>query len=227
MSFGKRPSTLVSEPTHEGAVKQQPQPDPHGRRKVFPDEVWDGKHGEMLRMLGMSPDDESNLVPNASSINAAIDRSKAAHDVAFADVVKRVRSTMPSAEIRPFSLIPDVVWNSPAGVFLMTTLELYPYDAWNIMYLAADERTAMVLDLAPHPGKDVPAFVQASQTFMETAQAHMDKVRARIAQTENWAAFADLQNDMRERVKAMAALFARRIAEAWAENSPNRGGRAH
>ena len=25
----------------------------------------------------------------------------------------------------------------------------------------------------------------------------------------------------------MAALFARRIAEAWAENSPNRGGRTH
>ena len=95
------------------------------------------------------------------------------------------------------------------------------------MYLAADERTAMVLDLAPHPGKDVPAFVQASQTFMETAQAHVDKVRARIAQTENWSAFADLQDDMRERVKAMAALFARRIAEAWAENSPNRSGRAH
>jgi hypothetical protein len=227
MSFGKRPSTTVSAPSHDGVVKQPQQPDPHGRRKVFPDEIWDGKHGEMLRMLGMSPDDESNLVPNASSINAAIDRSKAAHELAFAEVVKRVRSTMPSAEIRPFSLIPDVVWNSPAGVFLMTTLELYPYDAWNIMYLAADERTATVLDLAPHPGKDVPAFVQTSQQFMETAQAHVEKVRARIAETENWAAFAELQDDMRERVKAMAGLFARRIAEAWADNSPNHSARAH
>lgn len=225
MSFGKRPSTNVSAPVqHEGRVASA---DPHARRKVFPDDIWEGKHGDLLRTLGMSPDDESNLVPNASSINAAIDRSKAAHELAYADVVARVRSTMPSAEIKPFSLVPDVVWNSSAGVFLMTTLELYPYDQWNIMYLAADERTAMVLDLAPHPGKDVPAFVQASQQFMETAQAHMDKVRARIAQTENWAAFAELQDDMRERVKTMAALFARRIAEAWAENSPNRGGRAH
>lgn len=221
MSFGKRPSTLASAPA------TTTQPDPHGCSKVFPDEVWDGAHGEMLCMLGMNPDDESNLVPNASSINAAIERSKAAHDLAFAEAQARVRSTMPSAQIRPFSLVPDVVWNSPAGVFLMTTLELYPYDQWNIMYLAADERTAMVLDLAPHPGKDVSAFVQASQQFMETAQAHMDKVRARIAQTENWAAFAELQDDMRERVKTMAALFARQIAEAWAENGPARGGRAH
>jgi hypothetical protein len=225
MSFGKRPSTIVSAPAqHEGRVQTA---GPHGRRKVFPDEIWDGKHGDMLRMLGMSPDDESNLVPNASSINAALDRSKAAHDVAFAEAVKRVRSTMPSAEIRPFSLVPDVVWNSPAGVFLMTTLELYPYDAWNIMYLAADERTAMVLDLAPHPGKDVPAFVEAAQQFMETAQAHTDKVRARIAQTENWGAFAELKDDMRDRVKSMATLFSRRIADAWAENSPSRGSRAH
>ena len=223
MSFGKRPSTNASAP----AQPEPPRPDPHGRRKVFPDEIWDGKHGALLRTLGMSPDDESNLVPNASSINAAIGRSKAAHDVAFAEALARVRSTMPSAEIRPFSLVPDVVWNSPAGAFLMTTLELYPYDHWNIMYLAADERTAMVLDLAPHPGKDVPAFVQASQQFMETVQAHADKVRARVAQTENWAAFTELQDDMRDRVKAMAALFARRIAEAWAENSPNRAGRAH
>jgi hypothetical protein len=223
MSFGKRPSTNVA--AH--AQQEPPRPDPHGRRKVFPDEIWNGPHGEMLRMLGMSPGDESNLVPNAAAINAAIDASKAAHEAAFAEVQKRVRSTMPSAEIRPFSLIPDVVWNSPAGVFLMTTLNLYPYDAWNIMYLAADERTAMTLDLAPHPGKDVPAFVQASQQFMTTAQAHADKVRARIVETENWAAFTELQDDMRERVKAMAALFARRIAEAWAENSPTRGGPAH
>ena len=227
MSFGKRPSTTVSAPSHEGSVSQAPQPDPHGRRKVFPDEIWQGEHGDMLRMLGMSPDDESNLVPNASSLNNAIERSKAAHDAAYAEAMQRVRSTMPSAEIRPFFLIPDGVWNGPGGTFLMTTLELYPYDAWNVIYLAADERTAMVLDLAPHPGRDVPAFVQASQEFMATAMAHMEKVRQQVERTQKWAAFGDAQDDLRGRVKAMAMLFARRMAEAWAENSPTRGGRAH
>lgn len=227
MSFGKRPSTTVSAPTHDGVAKPSPQPDPHGRRKVFPDEVWDGKNGEMLRMLGMSPDDESNLVPNAASLNAAIERSKAAHDVALAEAEKRVRSTLPSAQIRPFFLVPDAVWNGPGGTFLMTTLELYPYDAWNVIYLAADERTALVLDLAPHPGKDVPAFVQASLEFMTTAMAHMEKVRGQVERTQKWAAFSEAQDDMRERVKAMALLFARRMAEAWAENGPSRGARAH
>lgn len=227
MSFGKRPSTLVSAPTREGTVSQEPQTDPHARRKVFPDEVWNGPQGEMLRMLGMSPDDESNLVPNASSLNAAIDRSRAAHEIAYAEAVQRVRSTMPSAEIRPFFLVPDAVWNGPGGAFLMATLELYPYDAWNVVYLAADERTALVLDLAPHPGKDVPAFVQASQEFMTSAMAHMEKVRTQVERTQKWGAFGDAQDDLRDRVKAMAMLFARRMAEAWAENSPNRGGRAH
>lgn len=227
MSFGKRPSTTVTASSHDGVAQQPPQPDPHGRRKVFSDEIWNGEHGEMLRMLGMSPDDESNLVPNAASLSAAIQRSKAAHETAYSEAVQRVRSTMPSAEIRPFFLIPDAVWNGPGGTFLMTTLELYPYDAWNVIYLAADERTAVVLDLAPHPGEDVPAFVQASQEFMATAMAHIEKVRQQVERTQKWAAFTEAQDDLRDRVKAMALLFARRMAEAWAENGPGRGARAN
>ncbi|MEZ5961610.1 MAG: hypothetical protein R3C30_14480 [Hyphomonadaceae bacterium] len=227
MSFGKRPSTLVTAPVVEGTVQQAPQPDPHARRKVLPDEAWNGPNGAMLRVLGIGPDDERNLVPNASSLNAAVERSRAAHETAYAEAVQRVRSTMPSAEIRPFFLIPDAVWNGPGGVFLMTTLELYPFDAWNVVYLAADERTALVLDLAPHPGKDVPAFVRASQEFVATAITHMDKVRMQVERTQKLAAFAEAQDDLRDRVRGMAVLFARRMAEAWAENSPNRGGRAH
>lgn len=224
MSFGKRPSTIVAAAEHQGRALE---PDPYGRRKVLTEELWEGKTGEMLRALGMNPDDENNLVPNAASLNAAIERSRAAHDVAFAEAKRRVRSTMPSAEVRAFFLIPDAVWNSPAGVFLMAALKLYPYDGWNVMYLAADERTAMTLDLAPHPNGDVPAFVEASRQFMDTAIAHAAKVRAHVERTQNWAAYSETQDDLRERVKAMAALFASRIAAAWAENSPNRGGRAH
>jgi hypothetical protein len=223
MSFGKRPSTTAAaQPPSE-----PPRPDPHGRRKVFGDEIWEGEHGNLLRMLGMSPDDESNLVPNASSVNAEIDRRKAQHDAAFAEAQRRVQSTLASAQIRPFSLIPDAVWNSPAGAFLMTNLGLYPYDTWNIMYLAADERTALTLDLALHPGGDVPAFVQASQEFMANAQAHLERVRVHVMQTQNWQAFTEAQDDVRERLKGIAMLFARRIAETWAENSPNRGAPKH
>jgi hypothetical protein len=218
MSFGKKPSTTTHAPA---------QPDAHGRRKVFPDQMWDGQNGEMLRLLGLSPDDESNLVANASSLSAAIERSKAEHEASFADALRRVRSTMPSAQILPFFLVPDSVWNGPGGVFLMGHLNLFPYDAWNVVYLAGDERTAMVLDLAPHPGKDVPAFVKASEEFVTAAIAHMEKVRVQVERTEKWAAFAEAQDDVRERVKSMAALFARRMAEAWAENSPTRGGRTH
>lgn len=224
MSFGKRPSTSAP-----ATPPQEPPPsDPHGRRKVFSDEIWQGNHGALLRELGMSPDDESNLVPNGSSLNAAIERSKAAHEAAYAEVQKRVRSTLPEAEIKPFFLIPDPVWNSPAGTLLMGSLELYPFDAWNVMYLAADERTALVLDLAPHPGGNVPAFVQTASEFMTKAEGHMNAKRAEIERSQNWAHFTEVQDDLRDRVKGLAALFARRIAETWAENSPNKAaGRAN
>lgn len=219
MSFGKRPST--------SAPAEPPRPDPHGRRKVFGDEIWQGEHGALLRKLGMRPDDESNLLPNAASINAAIERSKAAHQAAYAEAQRRVQSTLIDAQIRPFFLIPDAVWNGATGAWLMGVLELMPYDSWNVAYLAADERTALTLDLALHPNGDVPAFVQTAQEFMAKAQAHMEHVRRAVEQSGDFAVFSSALDDARARVEALAALFAGRIAEAWAENSPGRGARAH
>jgi hypothetical protein len=220
MSFGKRPSTTAQPTT------PPPSADPHGRRKVFPDEVWQGKTGEMLRGLGMTPDDESNLVPNASSINARIDQSRAAHEAAYAEAQRRVEAVLAGARVRPFFLIPDPVWNSPAGLFLMTTLDLFPYDAWNVMYLAADERTAAVLDLAIHPNGDIPAFVEASQVFVRDAQAHIRRAHEEASHTHDFAKYGQARDDARQRVMALAAAFAQKIAEAWAKNGPGRGGRA-
>ncbi|MGE0741813.1 MAG: hypothetical protein AB7O98_10765 [Hyphomonadaceae bacterium] len=219
MSFGKRPST-------QQQTLAPPHVDPHGRRKVFPDDVWQGQTGELLRTLGMSPDDESNLVPNASSINAGIDASRRAHETAHAEAQQRVESVLPGARLRPFFLVPDPIWNSPAGVFLMTSLELFPYDAWNVIYLAADERTSAVLDIAIHPNGDIPTFVEASRRFMIDAQAQMKRAHDEAGQTHEFGKYQEAREDVRERVKALAAAFSQTLIEAWEKNGPRRGGRA-
>lgn len=209
MSFGKRPSS---------AAAQRPDPpsaDPHGRRKVIPDEVWDGQSGAMLRELGFNPNDEINLAPNGASIHARLEQGKRTLDERTALAQANAQALLPSGQVRPFFLIPDPCWNSDAGTFLMTALDLYPYDDWNVVFLAADQRTAVVMDIALHPNGNVPAFVTAAEKFMTDAQAHMKKATDEAEMTADFAAFKDTREDVQLRVKGLALSFARALIEAW------------
>jgi hypothetical protein len=177
MSFGKKPPSAPP----SSAPVAPPAPasgDPYGRRKVIPDEVWDGPKGKFLRELGLSP------------------------------------------EVRPFFLIPDPCWNGATGLFLMTSLDLYPYDDWNVMYLAGDERTALVLDIAMHPNGNVSAFVEASAKFMVRAQEQISKAHEAASITHDFAAYQTIREDMQMRVKALALQFSRATIEAWEKNGP-------
>jgi hypothetical protein len=212
MSFGKRPSTASA----QAAAPPPPTGgDPHNRRKVFPDAVWHGQSGSMLRELGFSPTDESNLVPNASSINARLENGKRRIDERLEAAQSNARAKMPGAQLRPFFLIPDPIWNGESGTFLMTSLDLYPYDDWNVVFLAGDERTAIVMDIALHPSGNVPTFVTAAEKFMPNARAAMKRATDEAELTSNFAAFAEAREDVQLRVKGLAMSFARALIEAW------------
>lgn len=212
MSFGKRPSTA---PAQAAAPPPPAGGDPHNRRKVFPDAVWQGPHGAMLRELGFSPTDESNLVPNASSINAKLETGKRRIDERLAAAQANAQMAMPGAMLRPFFLIPDPIWNGENGTFLMTSLDLYPYDDWNVVFLAGDQRTAIVMDIALHPNGNVPAFVTAAEKFMINARAAMKRATEEAELTSNFAAFAEAREDVQLRVKSLAMSFARALIDAW------------
>lgn len=218
MSFGKRPPRAAPTAPEMGATASSPPAasgDPHGRRRVFGEEVWQWPSGALLRELGFSPDDESNLVPNAASINAKLEEGKRRIDERLAKAQANAQSALPQATLRPFFLIPDPVWNGEAGTFLMTSLDLYPYDDWNVVFLAADDRTALVMDIALHPNGNVPAFVSASEKFMTDARARMHRATEEAELTANYAAFHDAREDMQLRVKGLAMSFARTLIDAW------------
>ncbi|HYD86802.1 MAG TPA: hypothetical protein VEA80_04960 [Vitreimonas sp.] len=210
MSFGKRPSTppQMSAPPARAA-------DPHGRRKVFPDEIWQGQTGELLRQLGFSPDDESNLVPNAASVNARMEHGRALMEARHAQAQRNAQAAVAGARLRPFYLIPDPCWNGATGVFLKMTLELYPYDDWNVMFLAANERTAYMLDIAPHPDGNVPGFVASAEKFMADALALMNEAHEEASRTNDFAAYEHARDDLRARVKVLAGTFAREVVQTW------------
>lgn len=206
MSFGKRPPRAPP----PGAT-----PDPHGRRKAIPDEAWSGPHSELLRTLGMGPNDENNLVANESSMNTRLDASKLRLEERNLLAQRNIETRLQGAKVRPFYLIPDPCWQGATGVFLMAALDLYPYDDWNVMYLAGDERTAVVLDIAAHPNGNVPQLVDAAQKFMAKAQADLRLAHDEAGATGDYAAFGARLDDIRERVKGLAVVFSRNIVEAW------------
>jgi hypothetical protein len=209
MSFGKRPSTS---PQPQAAPLAT---DPHGRGRVLPGDVWEGKTGAFLRELGFDPNDESNFVPNAASVNARLDEQRAAFQAKVAKVRARIQSTVKDAKIEPFSLIPDPCWNGPMGQFLLMRLELFPYEDWNIAYLPADQRTAFVMNAPPHPGGDIPAFVETATAFLAKAEAALDEAYRETGRTQDFAKFNDVRENIRARVKALAGLFAGQMMEAW------------
>lgn len=200
MGFGKKPAT-----SHQASASQPPT-DPHGHRAA-----------ELL-LGGQSP-----LVPDAAAVSARVEQGKAAFDARHAQVQRNAQARFADAQIRPFFLIPDPCWNGPTGTFLMTSLELYPYDDWNVMFLAGDARTADTLDLALHPNGNVPAFVHAADKVMDDARMSVDAAHADAELSRTYGAYHDAREDARGRVKLLAGQFAKQLVDAWQKRSASRG----
>jgi hypothetical protein len=207
MSFGKRNSSAAGAP-------------PQAQRKVFPDEVWQGKTGEMLRLLGMSPDDPSNFVPSIDSVNARNARDRAAFEEKLAKINRNVAARTNGGAMRGFSLLPDPCWAGEMGHLLMLRLDLYPFEDWNLVLLPADMRTAQFLDLPPHPNQDVPQFVSAAEKFLKDADVALSAAHTEAGRTQDFAKFGDAREQIRDKIKGLAGAFLASMDEAWKKNRP-------
>jgi hypothetical protein len=227
LAFGKRKSppgqasdqaTPVSEASLTPPVGQPtPAAPQHQQRRVLPDEVWQGKTGEMLRTLGMSPDDPSNLIPDANSVNERLDRDRAKHEARLEEANRNAAAKVPGGRMRGFSLLPDTCWNGELGQLLMMRLDLFPYDDWNMIFLPADAATAAALDMPIHPNGNVPDFVAKAEKFLRDADAHLRAAHERAAQTQDFAQFGDDLEEIRNKVKGLARAFLGELDTAWQE----------
>ena len=52
-----------NKPVQSDLATLQPQVDSDGKRRVFGEAVFAGKHGDMLRSLGLGLDDAANVIP--------------------------------------------------------------------------------------------------------------------------------------------------------------------
>jgi hypothetical protein len=229
MAFGKRttpPGTAASPAGQSSASTATASQDDARiaerppRRKVFPDELWEGKTGDFLRLLGKSPDEESNLVPDNHSVSQRLARDRARHEEKLADINARIQERFPDATMRPFSLLPDPCWNGELGHFLMYRLELFPYDDWNMIFLPNDMKTAEALELPVHPGRDIPDFVDTAMQFLHDANHHLAETHRQASETNEFGMFADAMDEIRDQVKGLARKLLGELDQRW----ENRGG---
>jgi hypothetical protein len=145
--FGKRVTPAAS-----GAGRQGPPIDSDGKRRVFGEAIFAGKHGDMLRTLGLGPDDPANIIPDDAEFDRRIKASLAKQDARRTQIEAELLRTHGHNSIRPFFILAEPVFNGPMGQWLIRLMNLLPYDDWNVVYLPLDRATqAAVGGLPLHP----------------------------------------------------------------------------
>jgi hypothetical protein len=150
--FGRRKTSLQNSQSIP-----EPSVDWDGKRRVFSEAVFDGKHGDMLRRLGFSPDHEANVIPDDAEFDRKIKQSLAQQDARRTKIEAELMRTHGHNAIRPFFILAEPVFNSQLGQFLIRLMKLLPYDDWNVVYLPLDQetKTAMGGGLPLHPRQSI------------------------------------------------------------------------
>ena len=225
MPFGKRqtPPVNPSPPlpvsglppkTEEIGASRTPE---HARGNVLPDSLWEGETGDVLRLLEQGSEDPSSLLPDAHSVNARLEHDRARHEARLEEMNRSVAERVPGGRMRGFSLLPDSCWNGELGRFLMMRLDLFPYDAWNMVLLPADAATAEALDMPLHPNGEVPVFVAKATEFLREAEARLRSAQEEATLMEDVTKFQETVEDTRDRVRALATAFLSDLDTAWKE----------
>jgi hypothetical protein len=149
--FGKRNKPVPSDP-----ATLAPQVDSDGKRRVFGEAVFAGKHGDMLRSLGFDPDHAANVIPDDAEFDRRIKESLAKQDARRTLIENDLLRTHGHNAIRPFFILAEPVFNSELGQWLIKLMNLMPYDDWNLVYLPMDRETQAAMGGLPlHPRQSI------------------------------------------------------------------------
>lgn len=154
--FGRKPVQTIP----------RPEADADGRTRILPKTVFEGQSGEFLKMLGRTPDDPGNFIPSEADYDARIEASRQRMIVQCDEVEEDLRARFGHGVIRPYFVFGEDVWNGKAGSFLNRTLELQPYDGWNLVPLANDDRTMALSGLPHHPGCNIQIIDEKALQYL-------------------------------------------------------------
>ncbi len=190
-AFGRRQAASLEPPSETapqraetaarpsvGTAPLRPHVDSDGVRRALPKALWEGKHGDMLRGLGMSPDDPTNLMPTSEGIKARLEALREEQE----NFIARVNANLPfDIRVLPWAMLPHGLWAREHGGFLLA-MEFYAVDPWNTMLLGADQVSALSLGLPEHP-RGVPKELEdAANKVIGGLRAKLDEAHKRTTQ---------------------------------------------
>jgi len=150
--FGKRVMPAAAQSTS----RQELPVDSDGKRRVFGEAVFAGKHGDMLRTLGIDLNHPANVIPDAAEFDRRVKESLAKQDARRTQIETELMRTHGHNAIRPFFILAEPVFNGPLGQWLIRLMNLLPYDDWNIVYLPLDRATQAAMGGLPlHPCQSI------------------------------------------------------------------------
>ena len=143
-------------PAAHSVGRQGPAVDSDGKRRVFGEAVFAGKHGQMLKSLGFDLNDPANIVPDDAEFDRRIKESLAKQDARRTQIEADLLRAHGHNAIRPFFVLAEPVFNSQLGQWLIRSMNLLPYDDWNLVYLPLDRGTQAAMGGLPlHPQQSI------------------------------------------------------------------------
>ena len=137
-------------------VGQGPTVDSDGKRRVFGEAVFAGKHGRMLKSFGFDLNDPANIIPDDAEFDRRIKESLAKQDARRTQIEADLLRAHGHNAIRPFFVLAEPVFNSQLGQWLIRSMNLLPYDDWNLVYLPLDRATQAAMGGLPlHPQQSI------------------------------------------------------------------------
>lgn len=138
-------------------VKKRPSPSPL-QVQIIPSQLWQDEIGQALRDAGLRPDDANNLLSFTNAAEARMAQARLAMEVRIKRENAEIQLSHAGCRLAPFYIFTQVVWEGPHSRLLSETLELSPYDAWNVRLLAADAKSAAALNLPLASSASDPAL---------------------------------------------------------------------
>ncbi|MEM7429439.1 MAG: hypothetical protein AAF441_25460 [Pseudomonadota bacterium] len=128
--FGRRKPKLEYV---DGYLPSQHPQHTDGLTRVWPEEFWQGEIGEMLREAGFHPNMPGNILDNGEPPTQLLQNER----MAFQQRLLAINAELP-AKVRPVQMLPEALWLTQHGWFLIRQLHLYPFAPWNTLLLPAD-----------------------------------------------------------------------------------------